>query len=550
MKTVIIGGVAGGASAAARLRRLDEHAQIILLERGEYISYANCGLPYYISGKITQKSALTLQTPQSFYERFNIDVRVNNEAIAIDTKKKTVTVRNLNTGNEYAEAYDHLVLSMGAEPIKPPIPGIDSNRVFTVRNIPDTLKIKDYLLTYAPKKALVVGGGFIGLEMAENLKLAGLDVTLVELADHIVTSLDYDMACHVHHYAQSQGLRIILNNGVKEIHDNGNYLTIQLQEGSVDADLMIVAVGVHPETKLAKEAGITLNTKGSIIVNEHMQTSAPDVYAVGDAVQVEDFLTKAPAFVPLAGPANRQGRIAADNIYGIDSRYTRTQGTSILKLFDMAVAGTGLNEKSAKAAGFDYDKVFLYSASHATYYPNFSQMAIKVLFKKGSGKILGVQIVGYDGVDKRCDVISTVIRMGGSASDLTKLELSYAPPFGSAKDPVNMAGFVIENLLSGKVKQFHWHDVDKLPRDGSVQLLDVRTPGEVLEGIIDGFRHIPLDELRAHLQELDSSKPIYVNCQTGLRSYIACRILTANGFDCFNLSGGYALYSTVRSQGK
>lgn len=549
MKTVIVGGVAGGASAAARLRRLDEKAQIILLERGEYISYANCGLPYYISGKITQKSALTLQTPKSFFDRFNVDVRINNEAIAIDTKNKTVTVRDSNTGNEYAEAYDRLILSMGAEPIKPPIPGIDSKRVFTVRNIPDILKIKDYLLTSAAKKAVVVGGGFIGLEMAENLKLAGLDVTLVELSDHIVASLDYDMACHVNHYAQSQGLQIILNNGVKEIQDNGNHLTVQLQEGSVDADFLILAVGVKPETKLAKEAGIALNTRGSIIVNEQMQTSEPDIYAVGDAVQVEDFFTKAPAFVPLAGPANRQGRIAADNICGINSHYNGTQGTAILKLFDMAVASTGLNENSAKEAGYDYDKVYLYSASHATYYPNFSQMAVKVLYEKGSGKILGAQIVGYDGVDKRCDIIATVIRMGGTANDLTKLELSYAPPFGSAKDPVNMAGFVIENVLSGKMKQFHWHDVEKLPRDGSVQLLDVRTPGEVREGMIEGFRHIPVDELRAHLQELDPAKPIYVNCQSGLRSYIACRILTANDFDCYNLAGGYGLYSTVRLQG-
>lgn len=541
MKTIIIGGVAGGATAAARLRRLDEKAEIIILERGEYVSFANCGLLYYIGGVITDRADLTLQTPQSFKARFNIDVRVLNEAVKINPDSKTVTVKNLRTGETYEETYDNLILSMGAEPIRPNIEGADGSNVFTLRNIPDTLKIKNYIDTAKPRSAVVIGGGYIGVEMAENLVEAGLKVAIVELADHLIAPLDFDMAADVHRYIKSKGIYLHLNNGVKAI--NGN--TVILQNGEITADMIIMSVGVRPETAIAKDCGIELNPRGSIVVNNKMQTNIPNIYAVGDAVEVEDFITKKPAFIPLAGPANRQGRIAADNIAGCESVYTGTQGSAVLKLFDMTVATTGLNEKSATAAGIDYDKTYTYSASHATYYPGAAQMSIKALWDKKTLKIIGAQIVGFDGVDKRMDVIATAIRFGAKITDLTTLELCYAPPFGSAKDPVNMLGFVAENIVSGKLKQFFWHDVENLPRDGSVFLLDTRTPFEVMQGKIDGFINIPLDSLRQRINEIPKDRPIYVHCHSGLRSYLACRILTGNGYDCYNLAGGWRLYESV-----
>ncbi len=541
MKTVIIGGVAGGATAAARLRRLDEQAEIVILERGEYVSFANCGLPYYIGGVITDRNDLTLQTPQSFKARFNIDVRVLNEAVKINPDTKTVTVKHLRTGETYEETYDNLILSMGAEPIRPHIDGADGSHVFTLRNIPDTLTIKQYIDTAKPRSAVVIGGGYIGVEMAENLAQAGLKVAIVELADHLIAPLDFDMAADVHRYIKSKGIYLHLNNGVKAI--NGN--TVILQNGEITADMIIMSVGVRPETAIAKDAGIKLNPRGSIVVNNNMQTNIPNIYAVGDAVEVEDFITKKPAFIPLAGPANKQGRIAADNIAGYASVYTGTQGSAVLKLFDMTVATTGLNEKAAAAAGMDYDKTYTYSASHATYYPDASQMSVKVLWDKKTLKIIGAQIVGFDGVDKRMDVLATAIRFGAKVTDLTTLELCYAPPFGSAKDPVNMVGFVAENVISGKLKQFFWHDVEHLPRDGSVFLLDTRTPYEVMRGRINGFVNIPLDSLRERLDEIPKDKPVYVHCHSGLRSYLACRILTGNGYDCYNLAGGWRLYESV-----
>ena len=541
MKTIIIGGVAGGATAAARLRRLDEKAEIIILERGEYVSFANCGLPYYIGGVITDREDLTLQTPESFKERFNIDVRVLNEAVKISPDTKTVTVKNLRTGETYEETYDNLILSMGAEPIRPNIDGADGSNVFTLRNIPDTLKIKNYIDTAKPRSAVVIGGGYIGVEMAENLAEAGLKVAIVELADHLIAPLDFDMAADVHRYIKSKGIYLHLNNGVKAISGN----TVVLQNGEITADMIIMSVGVRSETAIAKDAGIELNQRASIVVNNKMQTNIPNIYAVGDAVEVEDFITKKPAFIPLAGPANKQGRIAADNIAGYESVYTGTQGSAVLKLFDMTVATTGLNEKSATAAGIDYDKTYTYSASHATYYPGAAQMSIKALWDKKTLKIIGAQIVGFDGVDKRMDVLATAIRFGAKITDLTTLELCYAPPFGSAKDPVNMLGFVAENIVSGKLKQFFWHDVENLPRDGSVFLLDTRTPFEVMQGKIDGFVNIPLDELRERLDEIPKDKPVYVHCHSGLRSYLACRILTGNGYDCYNLAGGWRLYESV-----
>lgn len=544
MKTIIIGGVAGGASAAARLRRLDEAAEIIILERGEFISFANCGLPYFIGGEITDRKMLTLQTPSSFKARFNIDVRVFSEAIKISPDTKTVTVKNLNTGTTYEEGYDNLILSPGAEPIKPNIVGIDGDNVFTLRNIPDTLKIKSYIETTEPKSAVVVGGGYIGVEMAENLAKAGLEVSIVELADHLIAPLDFDMAADVHRYIKEKGIRLYLNNGVKAI-DGGKII---FRNSEISADMVIMSVGVRPETSLAKDCGIALNSRGSIVVDSRMRTNIPNIFAVGDAVEVKNYVTKAAAFIPLAGPANKQGRIAADNIAGFDSEYKGTQGSAVLKLFDMTVATTGLNEKSAEAAGIDFDKIYTYSASHASYYPGGNMMSVKILWDKKTLKIIGAQIVGFDGVDKRMDVIASAIRFGAKVTDLAELELCYAPPYGSAKDPVNMAGFVAENIISGKVKQFFWHDVESLPRDGSVTLLDVRTATERTRGHIDGFTHIPLDSLRKRINELPKDKPVYVHCHSGLRSYIACCILAGNGFDCYNLAGGWRLYESAMNE--
>lgn len=549
MKIMIVGGVAGGASAAARLRRLDENSEIIMFERGDYISFANCGLPYYIGGEITDKEALTLQTPESFNARFNVDVRIGSEVIAIDPTGKTVTVRSRK--GEYTEGYDKLILSPGAEPIKPALGGngTHSNKVFTLRNIPDTYKIKDYVDQEKPKSAVVVGGGYIGIEMAENLFNLGIKVTVVEMVDQVIAPLDYDMACEVHNHMKQLGVRLLLGEGVSAIDEVAGELEITTTNEKIKTDMLIMAIGVKPETMIAKEAGLACNPRGGIIVNEHMVTSNPDIYAVGDAVEVTDFVTGQKAMIPLAGPANKQGRIAADNICGIPSAYKNTQGSAILKAFDLTVATTGINEKTAKRLGLDYEKQFTYSASHAGYYPGAVNMSIKTVYEKGTGKILGAQVVGFEGVDKRCDVLAVAIRAGMTAIDLTQLELCYAPPYSSAKDPVNMVGFSIENIISGKVKNIHWHDVAGLPRDGSVILLDTRTAEEFSMGSMDGFINIPLDDLRLRYKELDPSKKIYVTCQIGLRGYVACRILSQKGFDCYNLSGGYRLYSTILGGG-
>lgn len=541
MKTIIIGGVAGGASAAARLRRLDEKAEIVILEKGEFVSFANCGLPYYIGGEITDREELTLQTPESFKARFNIDVRIFNEAVKINPEENTITIKNLQNGESYTEKYDNLILSPGAEPIIPNIKGIESANVFTLRNIPDTLKIKHYIDTEKPESAVVIGGGYIGVEMAENLAKAGLEVSIVELADHLIAPLDFDMAADVHRYIKEKGIKLFLNNGVTAFEHN----RILLQKGEINADMVIMSVGVRPEIAIAKACGIETNSRGSIIVDSKMHTNIPNIYAVGDAVEVKNFITNAPSFIPLAGPANKQGRIAADNIAGYESEYTGTQGSAVLKLFDMTVATTGLNEKSAQLSKIDYDKVYIYSSSHASYYPNGNMMSIKALWDKKSLKIIGAQITGFDGVDKRMDVIASAIRFGGKITDLTQLELCYAPPFSSAKDPVNMLGFTAENIISGKIKQFFWNEVETLPRDNSVTLLDVRTVTEFKRGKIDGFINIPLDSLRARIDEIPKDKPVYVHCHSGLRSYIACRILQGNGYDCYNLAGGWRLYESV-----
>ncbi len=550
MKVVIIGGVAGGATAAARLRRLNEEAEIVMLERSGYVSYANCGLPYYIGGTIQNEKALTLQTPESFKRRFNVDVRVQNEVLAIRPEQKSVTVRRLSDGTTYEESYDKLILSPGAKPVRPGLPGINHERIFTLRSVEDTFFIHRFVEENAPKTAVVVGGGFIGLEMAENLTHLGLSVTVIERLNQVMSPIDYDMACGVHAYLKDKGINLLLSTSVEGFEPQGSGLrTLLSEERFLDADMVILAIGVTPETQLAKEAGLRLGQRGSIAVNDRMETSDPDIYAVGDAVEVRHFVTGTETLIPLAGPANKQGRIAADNICGRQSRYKGSQGSSVLKLFDMTVAATGINEDAAKKAGIKYDKVITFTASHATYYPGASNMTVKTLFDPQGGKILGAQIVGFEGVDKRIDVLATAIRAGMTVYDLEELELSYAPPYSSAKDPVNMAGFVAANVLDGTVKQYHWHDVDSLPKDGSITMLDVRTHEEYAHGHIDGTLHIPVDALREHLSELDPSKPVYVNCQSGLRSYIACRILSGHGYDCYNLSGGWRFYDLVKQNG-
>ena len=547
MKIVIIGGVAGGATAAARLRRLNETAEIIVLERTGYVSYANCGLPYYVGGVIQDQANLTLQTPEKFRQRFNIDVRVRNEVTALHPEHKTVTVRRLDDGSVYEESYDKLILSPGAKAVQPPLPGADDPRVFTLRTVEDTLRIREYVDNRRPRRAIIVGGGFIGLETAENLMHAGVHTTLIQLDNQVMPPLDYDMATMLHTYLRQQGLDLRLNESVTALTGGTDGLTAQLRSGEeITADMVLLAIGVAPDTHLAKEAGLTLGAKDSIVVNERMQTSAPDIYAVGDAVQIRHFITGKDALIALAGPANKQARIAADNICGIDSMFRGSQSSSVLKLFDMTVASTGINEKIAKAEGLSYDTAITFSASHATYYPGATDMTIKTLFVPETGKILGAQIVGFEGVDKRIDDLSIAIRAGMTAADLAELELAYAPPYSSAKDPVNMVGFVIENIRTGLVRQIHWHEYEQLPRDGSAIFLDVRTHEECAAAPMpEGTVHIPLDELRGKLSLLDPSKEIYVNCYSGLRSYLACRILSQHGFRCRNLSGGSRFYHQV-----
>ncbi len=545
MKVVIVGGVAGGATAAARLRRLDESIEIVMIEKGQHISFANCGLPYYVGGEIKDEASLTVVTPEVFRARFNVDVRTESNVISIDRDKKNVTVIDLKSQREYTETYDKLMLSTGAEPVVPPMPGFDLPGVFTLRTIPDAAKIKNYMTEKQAKSVIVVGGGYIGIEMAENLKKTGLDVTIVELTDHLIVPLDYDMAAEVHKYLVKMGIKLALKNGVKSIDQESDGLNVMLDNGSIKTDAVILSVGVRPDTKLAKDCGLELNNRGSIVVNEKMQTSDPYIFAAGDAVQVENFVLKTPAFIPLASPANKQGRIAADNICGIESKYKGTQGTAVLKIFDKVVACTGINERDAIQNNIDYDKIYMLNFSNAKYYPGWTEMFVKVIFNRKDGKILGAQLTGYDGVDKRCDVFAAAIRFGANASDLTELELCYAPPFGSAREVANFAGYAIENLISGKVKQFHWHDVDSLPRDGSVTLIDVRNDMEAAPGAIEGFVRIPLEKLRGEIDKLDKNKPVYVHCKSGMKSYIACRILSGHGFDCYSLSGGYTIYNSV-----
>ncbi len=546
MKVVVVGGVAGGASAAARIRRLDETAEIIVLERSGYMSYANCGLPYYVGGIITDPQELTLQTPERFFARFHVDVRVKQEAIAIDPTAKTVTVKNLATGEVYTESYDKLLLAPGAKPTQPKLEGAQLDRVFTLRTVEDTFRIRSFVEREKPKKAVLAGGGFISLEMAENLVEMGVEVTVVQRPKQLLAPLDPDMASLLHRVMRKHGIRLQLGSTVAGFRADGNaILTLLDGEEALQSDMVLLAIGVTPESSLAAQAGLKLGVKGSILVNDRMETSAPDIYAVGDAVEVKHYITGEKTLISLAGPANRQGRIAADNICGGDSRYPGSQGSSVLKMFDTTIATTGINEKTASALGLDYDYVILSPNSHASYYPGAKAMTMKVLYEKGSLRLLGAQIIGKEGVDKRIDVLATAMYARLNAAQLKELDLAYAPPYSSAKDPVNMAGFMIENLANGMVKQIHLPALKDLPQDGSVTLLDTRTQEEYIRGHAAGFQNIPVDELRERLQELPQDKPVYVMCQTGLRSYAACRILTQYGYDSWNISGGYAFYRAV-----
>ena len=546
MNYLIIGGVAGGATVATRLRRMDEKANIILFERGKYVSYANCGLPYYIGDTINNREKLFVQTAKGFTDRFRIDIRTEQEVTAIRPDKKEVEIKNLSTGETYTETYDKLVLSPGAEPLRPGIEGIGSKKIFTLRNVPDTDTIKNYVNTENPKRAIVVGGGFIGLEMAENLHDLGIQVDVVEMANQVMAPLDFSMAAIVHRQLTDKGVGLHLEDGVSRFEEKDGGVTVHLRSGKqIATDMVLLSIGVRPETKLAKDAGLAIGERGGIAVNDYMQTSDADIYALGDAVEVRHLVTGQPALIPLAGPANKQGRIVADNIvFGNKKKYPGSIGTSIAKVFDLTVAAAGANAKLLQRNNIPYISSYTHGASHAGYYPGAVPLSIKILFAPENGKLLGAQIVGFNGVDKRIEMLAQVIQRGGTVHDLTELEHAYAPPYSSAKDPVNMAGFVAENILNKKSRIIQWRELAELPAD--TIRIDVRTHDEYKLGTIPGFINIPVDELREHLDELPKEKPIVVTCAVGLRGYLAYRILVQNGFKHVrNLSGGYKTWSVA-----
>lgn len=546
MNYLIIGGVAGGATVATRLRRMDEKANIILFERGKYVSYANCGLPYYIGDTINNREKLFVQTAKGFTDRFRIDIRTEQEVTAIRPDKKEVEIKNLSTGETYTETYDKLVLSPGAEPLRPGIEGIGSKKIFTLRNVPDTDTIKNYVNTENPKRAIVVGGGFIGLEMAENLHDLGIQVDVVEMANQVMAPLDFSMAAIVHRQLTDKGVGLHLEDGVSRFEEKDGGVTVHLRSGKqIATDMVLLSIGVRPETKLAKDAGLAIGERGGITVNDYMQTSDADIYALGDAVEVRHLVTGQPALIPLAGPANKQGRIVADNIvFGNKEKYPGSIGTSIAKVFDLTVAAAGANAKLLQRNNIPYISSYTHGASHAGYYPGAVPLSIKILFAPENGKLLGAQIVGFNGVDKRIEMLAQVIQRGGTVHDLAELEHAYAPPYSSAKDPVNMAGFVAENILNKKSRIIQWRELAELPAD--TIRIDVRTHDEYKLGTIPGFINIPVDELREHLDELPKEKPIVVTCAVGLRGYLAYRILVQNGFKHVrNLSGGYKTWSVA-----
>lgn len=545
MKILIIGGVAGGATTAARLRRMDENAEIVLFERGEYVSYANCGLPYYIGGTISERDRLFVQTVKGFISRFNIDIRVKSEVTNIDLENKTVTVHDITANKDYTESYDKLVVSTGAEPIKPPMPGMEDSRIFSLRNVPDMDKIKAYIDEHKPNKAVVVGGGFIGLEMVENLHDAGLDVTVVEKSNQVMAPIDFSMASIVHQHLIQKNVSLLLEEGVTRFEPADRGIKVMLESGKeIPADMVIFSIGVRPEVKLAKEAGLELGSIGGIKVNEYMQTSDKNVYALGDATEVFNPVINKYSLIPLAGPANKQARIVADNIIeGNIHKYKGTIGTSIAKVFDLTVAAAGASSKLLNREKIEHISSFAHGSSHAGYYPDALPLSIKIIFSPADGKLLGAQVVGYDGVDKRIDLFAQVIKNGGTIYDLQEIEHAYAPPYSSAKDPVNMAGFVAENILKKKVNILQWRDIVNLNPADSI-LIDSRTKEEYEFGHIEGALNIPVDELRGRLSEIPKDKKIVVYCAVGLRGYLSARILMQHGYEeVYNLSGGYKTYS-------
>lgn len=544
-KIIIVGGVAGGASTAARLRRLDEDANIIMFEKGEFISFANCGLPYYIGGAISEREKLVVQTVEAMSSKFNLDIRNLSEVIKIDKDEKQITVKNHKTGEIYKESYDTLVLSPGANPLKPPIPGINEcDNLFTLRNIPDTDKVKEYVDNNKPKNAVVIGGGFIGLEMAENLNERGIKVTLVEASEQVMAPLDIEMASIVHDHLIDKGVELILKDGVQSFSDNGKKVILGSNK-EISTDMIILAIGVKPETTIVKEAGIKTNERGAIIVDKYMKTSDENIYALGDAVEVMDFVNKKPTMIPLAWPANRQGRIVANNICGIKEKYKGTLGSSVAKIFDYTVATTGNNEKTLERLGIDYEVIHIHPGSHAGYYPGSFPISIKMTFDKKSGKIFGAQAVGMDGVEKRIDIIATAIKAEFTVFDLQDIEPCYAPPYNSAKDPVNMLGYYASNIIEDMVETVQWHEIDDIVTNGGV-IIDVREEFELVTGGIEGSIHIPLGQLRDRLNEIPKDKKLYVTCQVGLRGYIACRLLKQHGFECINIDGGVKTYQFVK----
>ena len=546
-KLLIIGGVAGGATAAARARRLDEQADIILFERGEHISFANCGLPYYIGQVIKDRSNLLVTTPKAFRDQYNMDIRVFSEVTAIDTKNREVEVKNLKTGDSYRESYDKIILSPGAEPLRPPFEGIDMENIFNLRDIPDAERIKAYVDTKKPASAVIVGGGFIGLEMAENLVYRGVKITIVEILDQVMPPLDYEMAAMIHPHLKEKGVICELGNGVKSFSKDGDRIIVSTEKGhAIECDMVILSIGIRPENRLASEAGLEIGEGGGIKVDASMRTSDPNIYAVGDAVEIKDFITGLPTMTPLAGPANKQGRIAADNALGRKSIFKGTLATSVVKVFDLTVAWTGASEKVLKGSKIPYLVSYTHSDSNASYYPGAETMAIKLIFSPSSGKILGAQIVGKKGVDKRIDVLATAIHGAMTVYALEELELAYAPPYSSAKDPINIAGFVAANILKGDVENINWNELDDLDRDKDL-LIDLRNKKELdTSGVIKGALHIPLHVLREKMTELDKDKNYVLCCAAGRRSYLGYRILVQNGFKSRNLSGGYKTYSGAK----
>ncbi|MDR2035426.1 MAG: FAD-dependent oxidoreductase [Coriobacteriales bacterium] len=547
-RILIVGGVAGGATAAARLRRLDEHAEIVIFERGSAVSFANCGLPYHIGGVIEKRDSLLLQSKEGFWARYRVEVRLHQEVTAIDRENHTLQVHDLENDTVYEDHYDFLILAPGARPRLPEADPEAKELIHSLHTLEDMDAIIADIARRNAQKVAVMGGGYVALEAAENLVKAGIRTLLVQRSEKLLPPFDAEMLAPLYNELGSNGIPLLLDTPITRISRQAEGLLLTQNNGKlIDCDLLIAAIGVSPASELARAAGLTLGERGGIVVDEQMRTSDAAIFAVGDAVEVSEYVTQTPAQIALAGPANKQARVAADAICGLPSAYGGTQGSAIIKVFKLTAAATGINEKTAKSRGLNYDKVYLFASNHAGYYPLAEDMVIKVLFEKPSGRILGAQLIGKEGTDKRADILAVAIRARMTAADLVKLELCYAPPFSSAKDPVNMVGLMISNLLEGRVSQFHWHEVEDLPRDGSVQLVDVRTSWEYASGHIQDFINIPVDELRARLEELDPTKPVYIHCHSGLRSYIAARVLAQKGFTVSHLAGGIRFYRQARA---